>query len=161
MGDAAPKQGTYQMITPPALKARVGVGDGIDASLVERAHGAVRVLQADFLQRIANAAYTIAISATGHGGGAKNEAAAADIVEQFRNFELQARTLGFTLLGDICASLCGYAEQSGTGSLNGKIVRAHTEAVCAAVADGRLGDGGLLGRAIVDSLRELVARSVP
>jgi len=161
MGDVAPKQGTYQLITPPALKARVGSGAGIDAGLVERAHSAVQVLQADFLQRIANAAYTIAISATGQGGGSMSDAAAAAVVEQFHNFEQQARALGFTLLGDICASLCGYAKQSGAGNLNGKIVRAHTEAVCAAVADGSLGDGGLLGRAIVDSLRELVARSVP
>lgn len=154
------RSGTYELITPPALKSRVGVGAGIDAELAKRANSAVQHMRSDFLQRTAAAAAAAAeASARAERSGEGSGEIADEIARTFRDLEKQSEALGFALMGNVCASLCRYTEQLGAAdAVSSKIVSAHTDALRSAAHNAIDGDGGAVGRSLIESLNELVAR---
>ncbi len=156
--------GIYEIVaSPPTLKTRVGTGAGIDASLAQRAHSAVQYLRADFLQRVARTAADIAEQSAGAGSPvAGGTDVATEILRKFSDLQSQGRALGFTLLSDICGSLCHYAETRGAADhLSPKVVRSHANALRSVAGGAIEGNGGVLGQALVDSLKNLVAKSTP
>jgi len=153
--------GTYQLITPPALKERVGLGAGIDTELARRANTAVNHMRVDFLQRVATTLSriteqkTLADKSADAGGDV-----AAELSRTFRDLEMQSAALGHSLVGDICASMCGYVENlDAAENLTGKVVRAHIDALRSVVGNSIEGDGGRIGQALIESLDELVDKS--
>ena len=149
------------MITPPALKSRVGAGAGIDGELTRRANTAVHQMQVDFLQHVATTVGDFAKQNTLTEKSADDGGEfAAEISRVFRDLEMQGSALGYSLVGDICASLCSYVENlDAPEDLAGKIVGAHTDALRSAVGNSIDGDGGQVGRDLVESLNQLVAKS--
>ena len=161
MKSASTTSGTYQLITPPALKERIGGGEGIDAELARRANTAVDHMRIDFLQRVAATVGEIteqnmlAENSVDSGGDF-----AAEISPMFSDLEMQAAAFGYSLIGDICASLSRYVEHlEAPEDLAGKVVCAHLDALRSVVGHKIEHDGGHLGRALTESLNELVAKS--
>jgi len=155
--------GTYELITPPnALKARLGAGIGIDASLAKRADTAVENMQGNFLRHVSDATADIAeqielAEKSGNGGAG----CAAEISRISQDLQMRGIALGYPMVGDICASLCSYIENlKAPEDLAGKVVQTHTDAIRSVVSNDIEGDGGSVGQALIESLRELVTRAV-
>ncbi len=158
---AAEPDGSYQLINPPPLKQRVGVGRGIDAELVRRAKTAVDRIRTDYLHRVATTAgdVTHLINATKKPTGDRVNTPGA-ISRIFRDVQMQAAALDYPLVNDICKSLCSYVEHlDAPEELDKIVVRAHTDALRSVVNNSVTGDGGHLGRALIKSLNELVDKS--
>lgn len=162
MSNMPKNTGTYELITPPTLKSRIGMGVGIDEELANRASSAVQHMRSELLRRAATVVGEIT-ERSKHCETSKSGAGsiAADIAPIFRDLEMQGVALGYTLFGNICASLYNYTEGlEAPDDLSGKIVRAHTDALRSVVGNGIDGDGGQVGQALIESLDMLVTRAV-
>lgn len=159
---AAKKGGTYELITPPnTLKARLGAGIGIDAALAKRADAAVENMHGKFLRHVTDATGDIAeqIEIVEKSGKDRHGCAAA-ISRIAKDLQMRGIALGYPMVGDICASLCGYIENlTAPEDLAGNIVASHTDAIRSVVSNAIEGDGGSVGQALTESLQELVART--
>lgn len=162
MSDAPKDTGTYELITPPnTLKTRMGAGVGIDATLAKRAEAAVENMQGNFLKHVTDAIDDIAeqseLAEKSGTGGAGHVAAITRISQDLKK---RGIALGYPLVGDICASLCGYIENlEAPEDLDGQIVASHTDAIRSVVSNDIGGDGGSVGQALVESLKLLVAKT--
>jgi len=163
MSGAPKDNGTYQLITPPnTLKERVGAGIGIDASLAKTADAAMENMHGKFLLRVTDAIEDIAeqIERTEKLGG-DGYGCAAEVSRISHDLQLQGEAYGYPLVGDICVSLCSYIENlDAPEDMAGIIVFSHADAVRSVVSNAIEGDGSKLGQELVDSLVELVNRSL-
>lgn len=154
--------GTYELITPPnTLKARLGAGSGIDASLAKRAESAVKNAQGNFLKHITDAIGDIADQVeTAEKPGNDGYVCVEKITRISQDLQLRGVALGYPMVGDICESLCGYIENlKAPEDMAGKVVETHTDAIRSVVSNDIEGDGGQVGQALVESLKLLVAKT--
>lgn len=163
MSSAPKDNGTYQLITPPnTLKERLGAGSGIDASLVKNAAAVMDNMHGKFLLRVNDAIEDIAeqielLEKPGSGG----HGCAAAVLRISHDLQLQGEAYGYPLVGDICVSLCSYVENlNASEDMAGIIVFSHTDAIRSVVSNAIEGDGSRLGQELVDSLIDLVNRSL-
>ena len=164
MNDKTKSNGTYQLITPAnTLKERVGGGFGIDAELAKRADSAVENLHDEFLQRITGALGEIAGQVILSEAPDNDDSVhLAEIRRISIDMQAQGAAFGYPLISDICVSLCSYLEiRNASDDWAGKVIRAHTDAIRSVVGNAIDGDGGRLGRDLVASLNQLVAKSTP
>lgn len=162
MSGAPKDSGTYQLITPPnALKARLGAGVGIDATLAKRAETAVDNMQGNFLLHVTDATTDIAeqIELAEKLGG-DGYGSAAEISRISHDLQMRGIALGYPMVGDICASLCNYIENlKAPEDLASKVVETHTDAIRTVVSNAIEDDGGRVGQDLIEGLKELVSRS--
>lgn len=155
--------GTYELITPPnTLKERVGAGNGIYASLVKNADAAVRNMHGKFLQRVTDAIDDITeqIELTEKSGD-DGYGCAAEVSRVSHDLQLRGEAYGYPLVGDICVSLRSYIENlDAPEDMARKVVCPHTDAIREVVGNDIVGDGGRVGQNLVDSLIEMVNRSL-
>jgi len=158
--------GTYQLITPPnLLKVKVGNSDGapgFDLKAIELATGAVDNLADEFEERLKlETALITKLSKDMDANPDRAERLAKKIVRIARDIGGLGSTYGYELISDACESLCRYFELIGAPNrASGEVVRAHTEAMRAAMNNRVRGDGGDLGKELVNSLEGLVDRMI-
>ena len=162
MSNAPKSEGTYQLITPPnELKARVGGGVGIDSVLAERADSAVQNLQGEFVAGVTTAIEDIIEQISLAESAAEgDDVFTSEIFRISHDMHMQGVAFGYQLISDICGSLCGYIDNlSSPEDLADQIVGAHTDALRSVIGNAIVGDGGALGRELVESLNALIARA--
>ena len=159
MNSDANNNGTYQLITPPALKNRVGGGSGIDAELARRASTAVKRMRIEFSRRVATAVDEISEHfKTPEGGGSDS---IGEILRISGDLQMQGIAFGYPLVSEICGSLSGYVKTLDVvDELPRKVIHAHTGAIRSVIANAIEGDGGRLGQDLIESLNLLVTKSI-
>ncbi len=163
MAEESPKNGAYQMITPPnLLKAKVGKGGdgGIDPDLIKQAEDLVGSMGGEFTESVSQEishVMELALSLE------TNPAKATDILQDVRrvahDLRGQGATYGYDLISDVSECLFRYADcLTDAADLNPDVLRAHADAMRAIIMNEVKGDGGEVGTDLVSSLDALVTR---
>lgn len=154
--------GAYEVITPPnKLKAKVGIGKGIDPKMLERAQQLVDSMAGEFEERAAEEASLILKLAD----LAETEDGEDRVIEMFRiGHELkgQGGTFGYPLISRIGGSLCRYiesVEEHDMVDLN--VIRAHGQALRLVASQKIVGDGGPVEKQLLGELDRLLEMKIP
>jgi len=159
MRQASTRPGTYEVITQPnMLKQRLGAGAGIDAGLARTADLAVAQMRAEFRERARDGISQIEVL-TGHLNqtGDGHESTKRKIQQIAEDLQHQGAAFDYPLVGDVCASLCGYLESLPPAvAPSVAVVGAHTRVLRLVVDRALAGDGGYEGLALLEELHTAV-----
>lgn len=81
---------------------------------------------------------------------------AQQIYEITHNIKGMGTSFGFPLMTEAGRSLCYYLRQRGDGPLDSAVLEAHLKSFRLILAKRMIGDGGQMGRDLVDRLNQLV-----
>lgn len=146
---------------PNSLRDKVRMSDGGDVSeLVRAAEQAIAEQARDYLGYVEqdHSALCAALDA-GTGDPARRSDALSQIFGLVHNMKGQGKSFGYDMITTIGASLCEFLrkDDTDTGDRAMQVVKAHIDAIGVVVEHRLEGDGGPLGRKLVQRLQGLVA----
>ncbi|MEK9660307.1 MAG: hypothetical protein VW644_00980 [Alphaproteobacteria bacterium] len=164
-GDGKARDGAYEVITPPnKLKAKVGVGKGIDPKMLERAQKLVDSMAGDFEERAVEEASAILSLAdlVENRAEADEEDRVGDMFRIGHELKGQGGTFGYPLISRIGGSLCRYIESlEDHGAVDLDVIRAHAMALRVVASQKICGDGGPVEKELVGELDRLIVKKAP
>ncbi len=142
------------------LAAKIGKDGPDPETMFARAEAAVAKLQDDYAawadQDIDNLCAVLEVAKASAAERPQNLRKVFDIVHDMRG---QGGTFGYTLVTEVGNSLCRYLETlEDAGEREMEVVEAHADALRTVIRQKVKGDGGHLGREIVDGLHQAVEK---
>ena len=158
------KGGKAEFITPPhTIRTKVSGGGPLSEQMLQRAENVVLQHAEKYIDRAQEQVDSLVAIAR------EAEAVPGDKSEVFSRLFLQSHdirglgsTFGYTLVTNIAASLCNFVENLDRyDDAVMEVVNAHVDALRGMIGNNVKGDGGAIGREIIDGLAQAVNKVAP
>lgn len=158
------KGGKAEFITPPhTIRTKVSGGGPLSEQMLKRAEGVVQQHAEKYIERAQEQVDALV------GIAREAETETGDKTEVFSRLFLQSHdirglgsTFGYTLVTNIAASLCNFIESLDRYDNDVlEVVTAHVDALRGMIGNDVKGDGGAIGREIIDGLAQAVDKVAP
>jgi hypothetical protein len=158
------KGGKAEYITPPhTIRTKVSGGGPLTSDMLKRAEGVVQKHADKYIDRaqeqIEGLVEAMRDAQAGIGDGKKSF---EKIFLQSHDIRGLGSTFGYTLVSDIAASLCNFVEtveEADDGVMS--VMNAHVDALRGMIGNKVIGDGGPIGREIIEGLAQAVEKNSP
>jgi chemotaxis protein histidine kinase CheA len=137
---------------PNKLSAKLKGRLAIDPAKLEKAQAIVASLAADYLPRLAEEARQISARWK---EGAQDDAALHQLHKAAHDIKGQGTTFGYPLATEVAAALCRlFKPEILAQPMARNVIEAHIAALVAIAAEQLAGDGGPVGKVLVEGLRQ-------
>lgn len=158
------KGGKAEYITPPhTIRTKVSGGGPLTSQMLKKAEDVVQQHAEKYIERAQEQVDALVEVVR------QTQGATDDREQLFEKIFLQAHdirglgsTFGYTLVTNIAASLCNFvesADKDNDGVM--EVLNAHVDALRGMIGNDVKGDGGPIGREILDGLMQAVAKNTP
>jgi chemotaxis protein histidine kinase CheA len=158
------KGGKAEYITPPhTIRTKVSGGGPLSTQMLQKAEEVVQQHAEKYIERAqAQVDGLIEVAREAHAETSDRPTIFEKIFLQAHDIRGLGSTFGYTLVTNIAASLCNFVESIDEHDDNVmEVLDAHVDALRGMIGNDVKGDGGPIGREILDGLNQAVAKNSP